>query len=73
MKIKTKHEEYKDFLTKKQLAELGLIPAANDKGVELWTNPYMSKSATYYDSNKAVKLENVYIWKNYFNDDYGQR
>lgn len=29
MKIKTKHEEYKDFLTKKQLAELGLIPAAN--------------------------------------------
>ncbi len=72
MKIKTKHEEYKDFLTKKQLAELGLIPAANDKGVELWTNPYMSKSATYYDSNKAVKLETVYIWKNYFNDDYGQ-
>lgn len=70
MKIKTKHEEHKNFLTQKQLAELGLIPAANDKGVELWTNQYMSKSATYYDSTKAVKLETVYIWNNYFKDDY---
>lgn len=67
MEVKTKHEKYNDFLTKKQLAEKGLIPT--DEGVDLWTNSYQSKSAVYFDSTKAVKLETIYIWKNYFPDD----
>jgi hypothetical protein len=68
MKVKNKHAEYKDLLTRKQLAQQGLIPT--DKGVELWSNQYCQQSAIYHDPAKAVKLESVYIWKNYFKDDY---
>lgn len=67
MEIKTKHEKYKDFATRKQLIAQGLIPTS--EGVDLWTNQYMSKVATYYDTKKAVKLDTVYIWKNYYYKD----
>lgn len=67
MKVKNAHEEYRDLLTRKQLASQGLIPT--DKGIELWTNQYCEHSAIYYDPAKAIKLESVYIWKNYFNSD----
>lgn len=68
MEVKNAHKKYHDLLTRKQLAKQGLIPT--DKGVELWSNQYCQHSAIYYDPTKAIKLETVYVWKNYFKDDY---
>lgn len=69
MEVKNAHKKYQDLLTRKQLAQQGLIPT--DKGVELWSNQYCQQSAIYHDPAKAVKLESVYIWKNSFSSKYG--
>ena len=59
MEIKTKHEKYANYKTKKQLAEEGLMPSG--KGVELWTNGSCSATAIYYDATKATKITELYI------------
>lgn len=69
MEVKNAHKKYQNLLTRKQLAQQGLIPT--DKGVELWSNQYCQHSAIYHDPAKAVKLESIYFWKNSISDKYG--
>lgn len=69
MEIKTKHEKYANYKTKKQLAEEGLMPSG--KGVELWANGSCSATAIYYDATKATKITELYIWQDYYTSDHG--
>lgn len=70
MEVKTKHDKYKYFKTKKQLLEEGLTPTT--EGVELWINQYCKVSAIYYDTTKAEPITKVFIYSNYvMSDPYG--
>lgn len=55
MKIKNSEREFDSYKTKRQWALQGLLPVADAKGVELWTNSFCQHTAIYYSPDDVAK------------------
>lgn len=55
MKVKNSEREFDSYQTKRQWALQGCMPAADAKGVELWTNSFCQHKAVYYSPDDVAK------------------
>jgi len=65
MDVKTKHDKYSSYKTKRQWASEGFLPKKSAKGVKLWNNRYCQVSSIYYAPDEVVKASPKQILKHF--------